>query len=234
MSSTGAIAARLRDDRAAGRSRSLSSAIVEATVASRRGVVYATLIALLPLLPYLFAEGVDAGRGRAARALVRPGRARVDHRRADGHARPGVPALLARRRRPGVAARPPDLPPRTGLCSSACSCVPPPSVGTSAAVLVLASRGGVGPSFDQSLLPSFRDPDLVVRWNAAAGTSEPEMARLTTPRHERPAQRYPGVANVGAHVGRAVLGDQVVDVNSAELWVTHRSRRPTTARPCRR
>ena len=28
------------------------------------------------------------------------------------------------------------------------------------------------------------------------------------------------MANVGAHVGRAVLGDQVVDVNSAELWVT--------------
>ena len=58
VSSTGAIASRLRDDRAAGHSTSLSAAIIEATVASRSGVVYATLIALLPLLPYLFAEGV--------------------------------------------------------------------------------------------------------------------------------------------------------------------------------
>src|SRR5207342_2063937 len=54
---------------------------------------------------------------------------------------------------------------------------------------------------------------------AAAGTSEPEMARLTT-RVTNDLRSIPGVANVGAHVGRAVLGDQVVDVNSAELWVT--------------
>ena len=32
----------------------------------------------------------------------------------------------------------------------------------------------------------------------------------------------PGVDNVGAHVGRAVTGDQVVDVNSSEVWVEHR------------
>src|SRR5262249_24500472 len=29
-----------------------------------------------------------------------------------------------------------------------------------------------------------------------------------------------GVRNVGTHIGRAILGDQVVDVNSAELWVS--------------
>ena len=45
------------------------------------------------------------------------------------------------------------------------------------------------------------------------------MARLTT-RVTNELRSIPGVANVGAHVGRAVLGDQVVDVNSAELWVT--------------
>ncbi len=30
----------------------------------------------------------------------------------------------------------------------------------------------------------------------------------------------PGVSNVVAHVGRAVLGDQIVDVNSGEIWVS--------------
>ena len=30
----------------------------------------------------------------------------------------------------------------------------------------------------------------------------------------------PGVSNVGAHIGRAVFGDQIVDVNSSELWVS--------------
>ena len=57
------------------------------------------------------------------------------------------------------------------------------------------------------------------------------MARLTT--RVTSDLRIPGVANVGAHVGRAVLGDQVVDVNSAELWVTL-DPGPTTAPPCRR
>jgi Cu/Ag efflux pump CusA len=45
------------------------------------------------------------------------------------------------------------------------------------------------------------------------------MARLTA-RVGHELQSIPGVAHVGAHLGRAVLGDQIVDVNSAELWVT--------------
>jgi Cu/Ag efflux pump CusA len=94
---------------------------------------------------------------------------------------------------------------------------PPAVFGAAAGAVILAVV--VGPSFDQSLLPSFRDPAVVVRWSAAVGTSEPEMARLTT-RVTNDIRHSPGVANAGAHVGRAVLGDQVVDVNSAELWVS--------------
>ena len=30
----------------------------------------------------------------------------------------------------------------------------------------------------------------------------------------------PGVRNVGAHVGRAITSDQVVEINSGELWVS--------------
>jgi Cu/Ag efflux pump CusA len=94
---------------------------------------------------------------------------------------------------------------------------PRPAFIASAAVLVLALAAA--PFFGQSLLPSFRDPDLVVRWEAAPGTSEPEMARLTA-LVSNEVKAIPGVAHVGAHLGRAVLGDQIVDVNSAELWVT--------------
>ena len=216
VSSTGAIATRLRDDRAAGRTTSLSAAIIEATVASRSGVVYATLIALLPLLPYLFAEGVAqavsqplvfsyilAVLASAVVALtVTPALAYLLY----SHGGAGRESPLVRRISDAYR---PVLERVLGRPSAV--------IGASAAVLVLALV--VGPSFDQSLLPSFRDPDLVVRWNAAAGTSEPEMARLTT-RVTNDLRSIPGVANVGAHVGRAVLGDQVVDVNSAELWVS--------------
>ena len=30
----------------------------------------------------------------------------------------------------------------------------------------------------------------------------------------------PGVRNVGAHVGRALASDQVVNINSGEVWVS--------------
>jgi Cu/Ag efflux pump CusA len=45
------------------------------------------------------------------------------------------------------------------------------------------------------------------------------MARITT-LASRELRSIPGVRNVAAHIGRAVLGDQVVDVNSAQLAVS--------------
>jgi Cu/Ag efflux pump CusA len=51
------------------------------------------------------------------------------------------------------------------------------------------------------------------------GTSQPEMSRITDlVRHE--LQSIKGVHEVGAHIGRAILGDKIVDVNSSELWVS--------------
>jgi Cu/Ag efflux pump CusA len=45
------------------------------------------------------------------------------------------------------------------------------------------------------------------------------MTRVAT-HLSRELRAIPGVENVGAHVGRAVTGDRVVDVNSGELWVS--------------
>lgn len=69
-----------------------------------------------------------------------------------------------------------------------------------------------------SPLPSFRDGEVLVRLEGAPGTSQPEMTRAVT-QAGRDLRALPGVDNVGAHVGRALTGDQVVDVNSSELWV---------------
>jgi CzcA family heavy metal efflux pump len=85
---------------------------------------------------------------------------------------------------------------------------------------VLAVAGiAVLPLLGQSLLPSFQEPDLVIKWEGTPGTSHPEMTRLTA-KASRELQTIPGVRNVNAHVGRAVLGDEVVGINSAELWVS--------------
>jgi Cu/Ag efflux pump CusA len=71
----------------------------------------------------------------------------------------------------------------------------------------------------ESPLPAFRDPGILVRWDAAPGTSGPEMDRIVG-RVSHELRTIPGVQSVGAHVGRATLSDQVVGINSGELWVS--------------
>jgi Cu/Ag efflux pump CusA len=66
--------------------------------------------------------------------------------------------------------------------------------------------------------PRFKEPDLLVKWDAAPGTSRLEMNRLID-RVGRELRTVPGVRNVGAHVGRAILSDQVVGIHSSEMWV---------------
>jgi len=69
------------------------------------------------------------------------------------------------------------------------------------------------------LMPAFREPYLTIKLEGAPGTSHPEMSRIVS-RMSSEMRQVAGVSNVGAHVGRAVYGDQVVGINSAELWVS--------------
>ena len=71
----------------------------------------------------------------------------------------------------------------------------------------------------EQMLPSFREPYLTIKVEGAPGTSHLEMNRVMT-RMGSELRSISGVKNVGSHVGRAEFGDQVVNVNSGELWVT--------------
>jgi Cu/Ag efflux pump CusA len=75
------------------------------------------------------------------------------------------------------------------------------------------------PTLHPGLLPRFKERNLVIRLRAVSGTSQPEMTRLAG-RVRSELQSIPGVRDVSAHIGRAVLGDQAVDVHSAELWLS--------------
>jgi Cu/Ag efflux pump CusA len=74
----------------------------------------------------------------------------------------------------------------------------------------LPQRGG---------LPTLNDRNLLIRWEGVPGTSETEMRRITE-RASQELRSIPGVRNVGAHIGRAVMSDQVVNINAGELWVS--------------
>jgi len=88
-----------------------------------------------------------------------------------------------------------------------------------AAGLVLVAGGVSLASMGNSPLPVLKESQVLVRWDAAPGTSLTEMDRLTA-RAARELRSLPGVTQIGGHVGRAVTADQIVGVNSGELWVT--------------
>ena len=69
------------------------------------------------------------------------------------------------------------------------------------------------PTMSQSLKPALKERDILVHLEAAAGTSLPSMHEITG-QMARELQSQPGVGNVAAHVGRAILSDQIVSVNS--------------------
>ena len=75
------------------------------------------------------------------------------------------------------------------------------------------------PLLNWSLIPSFRERDVRITAEAAPGSSLPEMRRIMTQASEE-LRLIPGIRNVAAHIGRAVSGDQMVGIDSAQLWVS--------------
>ena len=68
------------------------------------------------------------------------------------------------------------------------------------------------------LMPPLQDRDLVVRMQAAPGTSLPAMTRMVTAATAQ-VRALPGVRSVGAHIGRASNSDLVNGIDRADLWV---------------
>ncbi len=93
-----------------------------------------------------------------------------------------------------------------------------PRAAIAAVALITVVGIGVLPFLDQTSRPSFRDTDLLVRFDGASATSLPAMTRITG-QASREMLAIPGVLNVGAHVGRAVMSDQVGGINAGELWI---------------
>jgi Cu/Ag efflux pump CusA len=88
-----------------------------------------------------------------------------------------------------------------------------------AGVLTVAALAIVPQIGRGSLLPELQDRNLLLQLRTVPGTSLPEMDRITAAA-SRDLRAVPGVRTVGAHVGRAVSSDQLVDVDSAEVWIT--------------
>jgi CzcA family heavy metal efflux pump len=208
---------RLQQARKAGSDTSSAAIILDAALEMRSALIYATLILLLTVMPVFFIEGL-------AGAFFQP---------------LAISYVLA-----VLAAMLVALTLTPALCLLLLSGAPverhtSPLLGwlqrgyerglapiierprlMLAAVAILTIVGlAVVPFLNQPLLPSFKERNLLIHLNGAPGISQPEMSRISD-RVSRDLRSIPGVSQVGAHVGRAVQGDQVVNVSSAELWVS--------------
>ena len=75
------------------------------------------------------------------------------------------------------------------------------------------------PQLGQSLFPAFKERDFLIHWVSPPGTSAAEMERSTT-RISQELLAIPGVQSAGAHIGQALLGEEVAGVNLGEIWVS--------------
>lgn len=197
-------------------------AAVDVLVTTRRSMLYATLIVLLVPVPMLFLGGVAgafSGSLILAYAVAVAAAAMVALTLT-----PALAALLLARHPVRPAASPLVRMVRGGFDRIAPRFLRRRRAGYVAIALLIAAGlavlpqlGGL-PAVGQPFLPTPQDRDLLVHWQSAPGTSLTEMTRLTSAASAR-LRAIPGVLDVGAHVGRALTADQVVDVNSAELWV---------------
>jgi Cu/Ag efflux pump CusA len=195
---------------------SIAAIIYETTIASRSAALYATLIVILAVTPIFFMGGV-------AGAFFEPLAwsyvlAVVASMIVALTVTPALSLLLR-----GEASRENRESPVAVWLLDKCDVVlrriinAPRNVFIAVGIVVVAGVG-VFPLLGQSLLPTFKERNLQVNWSTAPGTSHAETYRITS-RVSDELRSLPGVRSVGAHVGRAVTGDQIVGINSSQIWV---------------
>jgi CzcA family heavy metal efflux pump len=211
------VARHLRERRAAGGQQPTGEIVREAAQEVRSPLMYATLIALLAMVPIAVMEGrpgaffeplavayaVGVATALVVALTVAPALSLLLFSGGPAGRRetPFLPSL--RSRYDGVLSRAIGNPRRVLIAAAA-------TVAIGLAVL---------PLLGISLIPSLRDRDLVVHMDAEPGTSNPRMTEISTRVNDR-LRSIPGVDNVAVHVGRAVTGDRIVDVNSSAALVS--------------
>jgi CzcA family heavy metal efflux pump len=188
----------------------------EAAAEMSSPIGFATLIVLLGLLPVFFISGVSgsffdpAARSYALALLVSMVVTLT--------LTPALCMMLLGNQAPRRRESPLTRWAASRYSSALSRVVTKPRAVGAAAVIALLAGLAVIPALDGPVIPSFKDRNLVVHMDGPPGTSRAEMSRVLA-RASRDLSAVPGVSDVSGHVGRAVTGDQVVDVNSSELWV---------------
>jgi len=209
---------RLRRAREEGSRKSTSTIIFNAALEMRSPILYATAIMVLAVVPALFLESVSGAFSQplaisymlallasfVVAMTVTPALSLLFLRKASLQSGDSPVAGMLR----GIS---------SGLFGWAARTPRPALIAV--CVVVVAGFASVPFLRQESLLPNFKETDLVVRWEGGPGASHPAMSRITT-LASRELRSIPGVRNISANVGRAIMSDRRVNINAAELWVS--------------
>ena len=207
---------RLRQHRKEGSGKSTARVILEASLEVRHAIVHATLIEVLALLPVFFLGGLSGAffqplaisyslsllASMVVALTVTPALGLMLLRNAPlDRESPFVKWLQAAYTRA-----------LTGVIRS-----PRAAYG----VVAILSIAGVliYPRLGQSLLPDFKERDFLMHWLTEPGTSVTEEVRITAAANEE-LIKIPGVRNFGAHIGQALIMDEVYGVYFGENWIS--------------
>jgi CzcA family heavy metal efflux pump len=211
------IVRRLRLNRKEGSPKSTARVVVDATVEVQSAIVYATLIAVVTLIPVFFLEGLSGAffkplAGAYALALLASMLVALTVTAAL--------ALILLKDVPLEKRESPVVRWSHRLYNAVLTPVLKAPAVSYAAVVIL-SAGGVFAAMQlgQSLLPSFKERDFLMHWVTKPGTSHPEMNRITIAASKE-LRAIPGVRNFGAHIGQALIMDEVVGVHFGENWIS--------------
>jgi Cu/Ag efflux pump CusA len=196
----------------------IEAAIVDASMQVRRPLVYATVIGVLAVVPVFFLDGLQVVF--LQELLLAYALAVVAAMVVALTVTPALSALLlsrvnAGRREPPLGRR---LAHGVGMLLTRIIRHPRPAY-VAAALTAVAGLAVLPLLLGPSLVPNLQERNLVISWDSSPGTSHPEMSRITV-QATRELRAIPGVTNVTAHLGRAITADQVVGMNSGELWLT--------------
>jgi Cu/Ag efflux pump CusA len=210
------VAGRIRERRSQGDGSPAWQVVIQATLEMRSAMLFATLIVAAIVVPAFFLEG-EAGAFLpeiATAYLLAIAASLVVALTVT----PALGMMLL-----GNSSRDRRESPIAASLGSRYEALAPRITKPSAAfatVGVLAVVGLVAlPFLDQSMRPVITERDVVMRLDAAPGTSLQRMDQITAQAVEELGS-VSGIDDVSAHVGRAIQSDQIVNVNSAEVWVS--------------
>ena len=212
------IVRRLGQARREGSGQSAANVIREAAFETRRPLLYATVVLLLGAVPVLFLGGVTGSFSQplAFAYLL----AILTSLLVAVTVTPALSLLLLRDVAPS-----PTASHTTRLVGgvyprvSGWLAATPARAMLVAGVVMVAGLASLPLLRQETLLPSFKETDLVVRLEGSSSASHPAMSRIMT-LASRELRAIPGVRNVSANVGRAITSDRRTNINSGELWVS--------------